>query len=460
MYRLIALIVLAGLLVGCQNANETAESPVAPTAVPTDGPDVAEATVSQDDVRQDAQEAPMEIDADHLAELNAGNRAFALAALHNLLVAEPEEDNLLVSPHSILSALAMVYAGAEGQTREEIRETLQFRLPEPALHQAFQALDAALADRRQDGRDDQARGFELNVVNRLWGDQDYEFVPDYLALVERYYGAGLERVDFAGNHEGARQQINRWVEEVTRDRIQDLLPMGVLDEDTRLVLVNAIYFLASWQDAFEESQTVQEPFRSLDGSTVDVPMMKRVAHLPAYLGTDTTAVAIPYLGGDVSFLALMPSDGSQDFEQWQSSISVERFDEIVAGLQGQRVDLSLPRFRSEGSFRLSDMLQSMGMRAAFSRPDANFERMTGVGPGVVGRSLYIDEVFHKTFIDLDEVGTEAAAATAVVMMRVTSMPIEDDPTVVRFDRPFLFAVYDHPTGSILFLGRQGQIGRQ
>jgi len=362
-------------------------------------------------------------------------------------------DHLLISPHSILSALAMVYAGADGSTREQMRETLRFALEEPALHLAFGALDDALAERAAVVRDDAARGFELSVVNRLWGQEDYGFLPEYLALIERYYGAGLEPVDFESHPDSVREAVNAWVEEETRERIRDLLPPGSVNRDTRLILVNAIYFLASWQDAFEAALTREQAFTTGTGVTTGVPMMHRTASMAARVDQDSIMVSLPYLGRDVSLLALMPATANADFPAWLSTLDRERFDALVGGLSHTRVALDFPKFTGGSGFRLAEVLQDLGMPLAFSPTQADFRRMSGVGPGVLGRSLYIDEVFHKTHIELDEAGTEAAAATAVVMMRLTAMPIEEEPLAIRFDRPFVYAIYDHPTGTILFLGR-------
>jgi serpin B len=444
MHRLfVTLIMAAALLLGCQpqNADEP-PSELAETVEPEPAPERDLVTTETD-----------QMEAADLTVLSAGNREFALAAFQRLIDAENGDDNLLISPHSILSALGMVYAGAEGETRRQMREALRFALDEPALHAAFQALDEALDERSKIERDDDAKGFELSVVNRMWGHHDYEFLPDYLALVDRYYGAGIERVDFESDTDEVRREINAWVEEQTRERIQDLLPDGALSEDTRMVLVNAIYFLASWQDAFEEDQTRIEPFHRLDGSSVDAKLMHRTGRFPSVVDDRTIAVSMPYLGGDVSLLALMPASAEDDFGTWEASLDRQRFDEVVAGLDEKKLALDFPRFTTEGSFRLAELLRIMGMPQAFSPAEANFKRMTGIGPGVIGRSLYIDEVFHQTFIDLDEAGTEAAAATAVVMMRLTAMPDEDEPLPIRFDRPFIYAIYDHPTDSILFLGR-------
>ncbi|TVQ34834.1 MAG: serpin family protein [Wenzhouxiangella sp.] len=450
MYRLLFLVVFALILVACQPAQEPATDPdEVPEAVEPDEVMIEPNGEPQPEEVIDEME-PHDTDP---APLSVGNRDFALAAFQRLIASDDADDNLLISPHSILSALAMVYAGAEGETRTQMREALRFALDEPALHVSFQALDEALAERAQVEREDDASGFELSVVNRLWGHYDYEFLPEYLELVERHYGAGIERVDFESDPNAARLQINAWVEEQTRERIKDLLPSGSLNEDTRMVLVNAIYFLASWQDAFEQEQTRVETFQRLDGSSVDARFMHRSDRYPAHVGTDTLAVSIPYLGREVSLLALMPASDVDDFEAWLAALNRERFDEIVSGLDGQRVALAFPRFTSDSGFRLARLLRQMGMVDAFSPTEANFERMTGVGPGVMGRSLYVDEVFHKTFIEIDEAGTEAAAATAVVMMRLTAMPVEDEPITLRFDRPFVYAIYDHPTDTILFLGR-------
>ncbi len=451
-FRIAVLACIAALLSACERPPEPPPAPEQPAQPAVEEPAAAE-PLPEPTTADDRSDA-MTLTEQALQQFTAGNRDFALS-LYAALAEQPGQsgENLLVSPHSILSALAMVYAGAEGETREQMRATLRLNLDEPALHQAFAELDRQLAERAAAPREGEARGFELNVVNRLWGQQDYAFVPDYLALVERYYGAGVERVDFERDPDGVRQQINAWVEDQTRDRIRDLLPENSLNEDTSLVLVNAIYFLASWQEAFEEASTRPAAFHLLDGSSQDVPMMQRTGRLPAHVGDDSIAVAIPYLGSQVSLLALMPTDETADFATWERSLDRQALDETIAALAPQQVALDFPKFRVEGGFRLGELLQAMGMPQAFDPPNANFERMTGVPPGVIGRSLYIDEVFHKTFIDLDEAGTEAAAATAVVMMRLTALVEEPEPIEIRFDRPFVYAIYDQPTGSLLFLGR-------
>lgn len=445
MFRLalIAVLMLA-VLTACQPASE-------PERPPADQTEVDTHTEAEESMTRE--ETPLALDASERARFAAGNREFALAAFQQLLASPEASDHLLISPHSILSALAMVYAGSDGSTREQMREALRFALDEPALHAAFGALDAGLAERAQVERQDQARGFELSVVNRLWGQYDGGFLPEYLELVERHYGAGVELVDFESDPDAIRGKVNAWVEEQTRERIRDLLPDGSVDEDTRMILVNAIYFLASWQDAFEEDKTRDQPFTTGAGATVEVPMMHRTDSLSTYVGEETVAVSLPYVGRDVSLLALMPAAAEADFDAWSGGLEQTGFDAVVAGLERKRVALDFPKFTGGSRFRLSDLLKDLGMPVAFSRTEADFRRMNGVGPGVLGQSLYIDEVFHQTFIDLDEAGTEAAAATAVVMMRLTAITPEEEPLAIRFDRPFVYAIYDHPTETILFLGR-------
>lgn len=434
------------VLSACQAAEQ------AEPVMPATAPEVASA-VMVDRSASDEEEHMVVTDSVNQASFAAGNRDFALAAFQRIVADPRAAEHLLISPHSILSALAMVYAGADGDTREQMRQSLRFALDEPALHVAFSALAEALSERARQERQDQARGFELAVVNRLWGQHDGGFLPEYLGLVERHYGAGVELLDFESDPDGIRRQVNAWVEEQTRDRIRDLLPEGSVNQDTRMILVNAIYFLASWQHAFEPEMTRDQAFTTGSGRRLEVPMMQRTDHMATYLGEETIAVSLPYVGREVSLLALMPAEPQADFDAWLGRMDREGFDALVAGLEPRRVALAFPKFSGGSSFRLADLLRNMGMPLAFSPTEADFRRMNGVGPGVLGESLYIDEVFHQTFIDLDEAGTEAAAATAVVMMRLTAIPAEEQALEIRFDRPFVYAIYDHPTATLLFLGR-------
>lgn len=389
------------------------------------------------------------VDSATLATLSADNRDFAFDLLRTIRE-EGEEENLFISPHSISLALAMTYAGASNNTKAEMKEVLRFLLDDEEFHPAFNALDLELESRNHVETDD-GESFTLEIVNQTWGQHGFNFQEDYLDLIATQYGAGLRLVDFITNFEEVRLAINAWVEVQTRDRIQDLLPPDSLDSGTRFVLVNAIYFYGSWASPFAEGGTVEEAFQLLNGSTVDVPMMRNYGMVRYGETEDTAAVSMPYVGGQVSMVALMPLSAEDDFEAWEASLDRERFDEAVANLSAQDGSLYFPSFELESSLKMKELFEAMGMVEAFEERGADFEGITGVGPGIDGQSLYISEIFHKTFVKVDEEGTEAAAATAVVGATPTSAPL--DPIEVRVDRPFYYAIYDHPTETILFIGR-------
>jgi serpin B len=375
------------------------------------------------------------VDAETRARHSADNRDFAFELFQRLL-AEGEE-NIFVSPHSISIALAMTYAGASGETHEQMGEVLRFTLEEDELHSAFNALDLALDARSEVEVEGDAP--TLRVVNATWGQHDYPFAAEYLDTLAVHYGAGLRAVNFLENFEAVRQQINAWVEAQTQDRIRDLLPEGSLRSSTVLVLTNAIYFLAGWEKEFPESQTADRPFTRPDGSEVEAPLMRQAASFAHYAGDDTHAISLPYVGGEISLIAMMPAD-PDGLAAWEASLDRETFDAVVAGLQVDHGTVSLPRFRTEGDYDLKALFTAMGWTEF-----AELARMVE-GPS----ALEITDILHKSFIDLDEQGTEAAAATAVVIGE-TSAPIETFE--LHFDRTFVYAIYDHPTDTILFLGR-------
>ncbi|HNT53973.1 MAG TPA: serpin family protein [Anaerolineaceae bacterium] len=373
-----------------------------------------------------------------LAALTAGERAFALDLYQQL---RTTEGNLFYSPYSITLALAMTYAGARNQTETEMAQTMHYDLAQTALHPAFNGLDQALMNRAANIPTDQGDGFTLSVANALWGQVDYAFQAEFLDLLAENYGAGMQTVDYANDAEGARQLINQWVADETRDKIQDLLQPGAVDSLTRLVLTNAIYFKAGWANTFEQRLTADAPFYKLDGSTVNIPMMHANEGYGYLAGNGFQAVELPYVGGEVSMMVLLPDEGQ--FEAFESGLNAAQLNEIIAQMGYEQLDLALPKFKVESEFGLGDALQAMGMTQAFS-PDADFSGMTG------NRELHIGAVVHKAFVDVNEIGTEAAAATAVIM-ELTMAPAE--PVSVTVDRPFLFLIYDNPTGTILFMGR-------
>lgn len=366
------------------------------------------------------------------------------------------EHNLFFSPHSISLALTMTYAGARGETAAQMAQALHFNLPPAQLHAAFAHLRQELAKRselpewmvKERTEEERPTGFQLNIVNALWGQQDYPFNPDYVNFLANIYTANLNPIDFAHNPEGARQQINAWVSEQTADKIKDLLPAGSIDALTRLVLTNAIYFKAAWAHLFAEEATFDDTFTSLDGSTNAVPFMHQTARFRYAINDDATAIALPYLNESVAMLIVMP----QQFEAYAASLDSARWSEIEKTLREGEVALSMPKFSFESGFALKEALAAMGMPLPFS-PEADFSGMTAQDTSLPPEllELHISNVYHKAFVDVNEAGTEAAAATAVVMALKAAIPAQ--PVTITLDHPFIFAIYDRPTGEILFLGQ-------
>ena len=373
-----------------------------------------------------------------LATLVDGNSTFAFDLYQALREAD---GNLFYSPHSISLALAMTYAGARGETAQQMADTLDFILPQNRLHPAFNSLDLQLGRRGEGAKGKDGEGFRLNIVNAIWGQKDYEFLSEFLDLLAVNYGAGLRILDFASAPEESRITINKWVSDRTEGRIEDLIPQGLIDTLTRLVLTNAIYFNAAWQYPFQEDMTEDGPFYLLDGGEVIVPMMRQAELFGYAEGDGYQAVELPYDGGELSMVLLLPQAGH--FEAFEGSLDAQQVDGIIGRLEHRQVTLAMPRFEFESSFGLKRTLTSMGMPLAFSG-GADFSGMTG------NRDLFIAEVVHKAFVSVDEAGTEAAAATAVVMP--TAMPPEE-PVEVTVNRPFVFLIHDIETGTILFVGR-------
>lgn len=345
--------------------------------------------------------------------------------LYKKLSAE-NNDNLFLSPYSISSALAMVYGGAGGTTAEQINNTLYFG-GQGATHPALSHLRTTLNGIQGKGH------IELSIANSLWPQVDYAFLPDYLAMTKEFYGSNIESVDFKTNTEGARQKVNGWVEEKTNDRIQELIPKGMLDPLTRLVLANAIYFKGNWARQFKAEHTHPALFKLADGTTVDVPIMSQTADFKLAHTKEFQALEIPYEGGDLSMLILLPSESDKSPNLSLETLAELQFNEMEVMVQ-------LPRFKLESTFQLGDTLAAMGMPMAFTR-HADFSGMTGT------KDLYIGTVIHKAFVEVNEEGTEAAAATAVGM-KLTSMP----PQFIA-NHPFLFLIRENSTGTILFIGR-------
>jgi len=383
-----------------------------------------------------------DIDPAEQALLIEGNSAFAFDLYRQL---RGEEGNLFYSPHSISVALAMTYAGARGETAEQIARTLHFLLEQEDLHPTFNWLDRELAARAEGPTGKESEGFRLNIVNAIWGQKGYDFLESFLDVLAENYGTGLRILDFIEETEESRLTINRWVSDQTEGRIEDLIPQGVTDELTRLVLTNAIYFDAAWQYPFNERDTSNGPFYLLDGGQVTVPMMRQTESFGYAKGHGYRAVELPYYGGELSMVILLPESG--EFRAFEEALHPQKVGDIISVLKRTPMVLTMPKFEFGSELELRDTLAGMGMPIALI-PAADF---TGMSDMPDAHELYIYDVIHQAFVSVDEAGTEAAAATAVIVKTV-SAPVQP-PVEVTIDRPFIFFVRDIDTGAVLFLGR-------
>jgi serine protease inhibitor len=379
--------------------------------------------------------------ADDLPALAEADAAFA-CDLYQVL-REEQPGNLFVSPHSVSQALVQVYAGARGETAREMERVLHLELAGTRLHAARQALEAALASRGRSARGRDGQPFRLRVTNALWGQQGRPFVPAYLDLLSEHYGAGLHRVDFAGDTEGARREINAWVSERTEERIPELLQPRDISAATAFVLTNAVYFNAAWRLPFEDFNTRPGTFRRLDGAQVEVPFMRQAAAFRHARGEGFQVVELPHDGGDTSLVLIVPDAGR--FEELEAELDGAWLSRALGGLERwTQLDLALPRFEVRSRFQLRDALEQLGMAQAFTVGAADFSGLDGT------RDVFLSDVIHEAFVSVDEAGTEAAAATAVIG-DVGGMPPEATP--LRVDRPFLFVIRDRATGAVIFMGR-------
>jgi serpin B len=381
-----------------------------------------------------------QVPADDSNALASNNAAFAFDVYKQLILAR---SNLIFSPASMSIALAMTYAGAAGTTATEMAQTLHFTLPPERLHPAFNALDQALASRGQGQLGADGGPMRLNIVNALWAEKTYTFKSDFLDTLAANYGAGVNLLDFLHAPDPSRLTINAWVSDQTNGKIKDLLPGGSVSGATKLVLTDAVYFNAAWKTQFDPNNTSDGSFTLLDGSSVTAKFMGAdLAGTPAMQGTNFVAASLPYADDRLSLLVVVPDAGQ--FTQVESSLDATALGTLVAGLTSQQVILGLPRFTVKTGATLKDLLMALGMTSAFTFGPADFSGMDGT------RNLYIGDVIHEAFIDVAEKGTEAAAATAVVMNGGGAAPTG---LLVNADRPFLYFLRDQPTSAILFMGR-------
>jgi serpin B len=363
------------------------------------------------------------------------NSTFALALYQKL---RSSGGNIFFSPYSLSTALAMTYAGARGDTERQMEKTLHFSLDQKHLHPAFAELQSKLNAVQNNKK------IKLNTANSLWPQQDYKFLDEYLTLVKQYYGVSITPVDYKHAREAARELINNWVEDKTQHKIKNPIQRGLLDPLTRLVLVNAIYFKGNWASQFESSQTRNAAFFLSPGKSVQTPMMSQKRQFRYAELESLQLLELPYVGSQLSMLVLLPKERG-GLAQLESSLSMEDLKRWKSRLHDTDVLVFLPKFKVTSQFRLDKTLMTMGMADAFSETKANFAGMDGKP-----NWLYISAVIHKTFVDVNEEGTEAAAATAVA---IQARGIPAQPPTFRADHPFLFLIYENQTDSILFLGR-------
>ncbi len=368
-----------------------------------------------------------------LASVVAGDAALGLALMGEMAGG----DNFMISPYSIATALSMLHPGARGATAAEIAAVLGLEVEPATLYEARAFIDAALAAQPDMPPDDERAPFTIRPANSAWGQGGFPFNDAYLEVLARNFGAGMRLADFIGDPDGSTATINTWVEDVTEDRIQDLIPPGVVNVDTRLVLVNAIWFKANWFEPFDPEATAPGEFTLLDGSTVTVPLM-HASTRGQYVATDRyEAVRLDY-AGDAAMVIMLPAEGTTPLELAASLTP----DDLQPPFGVYELQLTMPKFEFETEAALKPALQSLGMVEAFQF-SADLSGITEAA------ELFVQDALHKSFIALDENGTEAAAATALIVGLTSAPP----PAEMTVDRPFLFWIEHSTTGELLFLGQ-------
>ncbi len=377
-------------------------------------------------------------DPEAVRQLAQSNNGFALALYQAL---RDQDGNLIYSPYSIFQALLMTAAGAEGATASQMASVLGVDLNNPEIHNLMNALNKALTTQPEYLQSD-AQPLTFNIANAVWAQKDFHFEQSFLDTLSANYNAGLKLVDF-NKPEDARALINLWVAAQTNEKIQELIPEGLLDQMTRMVLTNAIYFKGAWSNQFEEKDTEDGSFTLLDGSSKTVTFMHGNFTLSALVSDKIQAIRLPYEGGTYAMAAIMPLE---NFAEFEAQLTAADLEQLLNSLQSSSaiVDLSMPKFQAESRFGLGEILAGLGMPDAFDAQKADFSGMTGKP------DLMISSVLHQATIDVNEEGTEAAAATAVAAS-VTSMPGQSYS--IRLDKPFIYVIYETTTNTITFMGR-------
>jgi len=366
-----------------------------------------------------------------LKKLTKGNGIFCFDLYKKIKI---KQGNLFISPYSISTALSMTYAGARGATAEEISKVMHFDLAGAEINKDFRDLTDSLSD----------TGCQLNIANALWLQKGEALLPDYVSLVDKFYEGRLNIVDFRGATEEVRSTINSWVEEKTQDKIKELLRSGDIDAATMLVLTNAIYFKGFWLSKFDNALTKEEPFDTALGAKVNTPMMHIEKDFNYAEDGDMQVLALPYRGSRLEMLVFLPKDKSK-IARIEAELDYLTFEAWLSKLNDEKVSVALPKFKFNSRYMLADTLKEMGMTSVFSG-GADFSGITGKN------NIFIDKIIHQAFVEVNEEGTEAAAATAVTMTR-GAMITPKEPKVFIADHPFIFIIYDKGTSSILFIGK-------
>ncbi|MEA3452897.1 MAG: serpin family protein [Patescibacteria group bacterium] len=378
------------------------------------------------------------IDPEDVANVTEANNEFALDFYYYLK--NKEEGNIFFSPYSMSSSLAMTYEGARGETAEQMRSVFYFPDDDERRRTEYAKMFGEI------NRED--KDYKLHTANALWAEKNFEFLNDYFNIIDQYYGGKVTNVDFQRNAEKARIIINNWVEEKTNNKIKDLIPKNVLNPATRLVLTNAIYFKGSWVQQFDEDNTRDQDFKIDKNNIVRVSMMERTdkeARFNYAENEDLQILEMPYSGEELSMLIFLPKEDNLDkLENLFNSQNLLKWKEE---LKEERVKIFIPKFKFETKYLMAEDLREMGMPIALSA-SADFSGMTG------DKDLFISEVIHQAFVEVNEEGTEAAAATAVIMEELSAGP-NNEPKILTFraDHPFMFLIEHNLTGNILFMGR-------
>lgn len=384
-----------------------------------------------------SQESSAVADDRDIESLSSSNSRFAFSLYSQ--IAKGSGENIFISPFSVSSALAIAYEGANSSTEEEMRKTLAFDKSKESTAIAFHKTNLLI-------QKDSTKDIALKIANAAWMQKGHKFLDSYTGIIAKYFSGGLKELDFQADPEAARKEINLWVENKTEEKIKDLIPERVITNLTRFVITNAVYFKGTWKKPFKKERTREMPFFCLGKTEKKIPFMNKSERVP-YCEDDTLQmISLPYLGNTVSMNIILPKDrdGIMALEQ---KMNGEEFLRLKKSAAPRSVKIFVPRFKIEKSYSLKEYLETLGMRNAFT-DQADFSGIDGT------KNFLISAVIHKSFLDVNEEGTEASAATAV-MMEVTAMPPQDEPTF-KADHPFLLLIVHEASKTILFMGRYAE----